>query len=38
MAILKLPVSNFIDSHAMHASNVKPMMIIYCFMDQKYVL
>jgi len=35
MPILKQPVSNFIDSHGMHASNVKPMMIIYLFHESK---
>jgi len=29
--ILKLLVSNFIDTHGIHTSNVKPMMIIYLF-------
>jgi len=35
MPILKLPVSDFINTHGIHASNVQPMMIIYLFHESK---
>ena len=35
MPILKLPVNNFIDAHGIHASNVKPIVIIYPFHESK---